>query len=65
METLLQTTRARIETAIKELQQDDPEIRERLKKAAWERIGEDHIVSVHTYVPSTDTTNNSQRCMYM
>lgn len=42
LETLLAAARSRIETLIAEIKPDDPQIREKLKKNAWERVGAEH-----------------------
>lgn len=45
METLLQAAKTRAEEALNEAKITNPSIKEKLRKKAWERIGEDHPVS--------------------
>ncbi|KAL5009245.1 hypothetical protein ScPMuIL_014826 [Solemya velum] len=42
LETLLAAAHSRVEGIVAELKASDPHIREKLRKRAWERIGEDH-----------------------
>ncbi|XP_046575700.1 cytoplasmic dynein 2 light intermediate chain 1-like isoform X1 [Haliotis rubra] len=42
LESLLTSARSRVENVIAEMKQADPHIRDKLKKMAWERIGEEH-----------------------
>ena len=43
LEKLLQAVRARVESVLSEARINDPQIKENLKKAALERLGEDHV----------------------
>ena len=45
LETWLSRLRSLIESVISVARGDDPEIKDRLRKAAWERVGADHVVS--------------------
>ena len=45
METLLNAAKTRLDEAIQEAKADDPYIKDKLRKKAWERIGEEHQVS--------------------
>lgn len=45
LETLLAAAHARVEGILAELKSSDPHIREKLRKRAWERFGDDHPVS--------------------
>ncbi|XP_033736080.1 cytoplasmic dynein 2 light intermediate chain 1-like isoform X1 [Pecten maximus] len=45
LESLLAAAKSRIETIIAEMKPDFPNIKEELKKAAWKRVGEDHMDS--------------------
>ncbi|KAL8611152.1 hypothetical protein ACOMHN_064442 [Nucella lapillus] len=42
LETLLQSARARVETVVNEMKTSDPDLKDKLLKAAWERVGEEH-----------------------
>lgn len=42
LETLLSSTRSRIEAVISEMRQDNPHLRENLIRRAWDRIGAEH-----------------------
>lgn len=42
LETLLASTRSRIENVIAEMRPDYPHVRENLQRRAWERVGEEH-----------------------
>ncbi|RUS72999.1 hypothetical protein EGW08_019247 [Elysia chlorotica] len=42
METLLNAAKTRLEEAIQEAKADDPYIKDKLRKKAWERVGEEH-----------------------
>lgn len=42
LEKLLSSLKSRIDTVIQEVRLDDPNFKDRLKKATWERIGVDH-----------------------
>ncbi|XP_076464431.1 cytoplasmic dynein 2 light intermediate chain 1-like isoform X2 [Babylonia areolata] len=42
LETLLQCAKARVEAVIADMQSSDPDLKERLQKAAWERVGEEN-----------------------
>ena len=45
LETLLEAAKSRIENILAEMKQEDPGLRDRLKKKAWERAGgDDHVV---------------------
>jgi len=45
LESLLAAAKSRIETIIAEVKGENPQIREQLKKRAWQRVGEDNPVS--------------------
>ncbi|KAK7507064.1 hypothetical protein BaRGS_00001915 [Batillaria attramentaria] len=42
LETLIQQARSRIETVIAETKSTDPDIKQKLQKAAWERVGDEN-----------------------
>jgi len=42
LETLLASTRSRIESTIADMKHDDPHIQETLLHRAWERVGVEH-----------------------
>lgn len=42
MDTLLNAAKKRLEEAIQEAKADDPYIKDKLRKKAWERVGEEH-----------------------
>ena len=45
METLLNAAKTRLDEAIQEAKADDPYIKDKLRKKAWERVGEEHQVN--------------------
>lgn len=45
LETLLYSAKSRINTVIEEVKSEDPGLRDRLTKQAWQRVGEEHTVS--------------------
>lgn len=49
LETLLQAVKSRVESVIAEMKAADADIKRKLQKAAWQRVGEDHPVSFVTY----------------
>ncbi|XP_052106134.1 cytoplasmic dynein 2 light intermediate chain 1-like [Mytilus californianus] len=42
LETLLNSAKSRLNTVIEELKSEDPGVKDRLTKQAWERVGADH-----------------------
>ena len=46
LETLLNSAKSRINTVIEEVKSEDPGLRDRLTKQAWQRVGEEHTVSI-------------------
>ena len=59
LETLLNAARSRINTLIEEMKADDPGIKERLTKQAWERVGAEHTVShyIEAFITSVTLSN--------
>lgn len=45
LETLLAAAKARVENILTEMKQEYPGLKEKLRKKAWERVGEEHSVS--------------------
>jgi dynein light intermediate chain 2 len=58
LETLLAAAKARIENIIAEMKQEYPGLKEKLRKKAWERVGEEHSVSVSMYRSYTGRHGN-------
>ena len=44
LEKLLAATKSRVDSVLNEVRMEDPTIKDRLRQAAWERIGKDHPV---------------------
>lgn len=44
LETLLAAAKARIENILAEMKQENPGLKEKLRRKAWERVGEEHSV---------------------
>ena len=44
---MLNSAKSRINTVIEEVKSEDPGLRDRLTKQAWQRVGEEHTVSIH------------------
>ncbi|XP_069118962.1 cytoplasmic dynein 2 light intermediate chain 1-like [Argopecten irradians] len=54
LESLLAAAKSRIETIIAEMKPDYPNIRDELKKTAWKRVGQDHMVGVYSKTLQTE-----------
>lgn len=54
METLLAAAKARVENILTEMKQECPGLKEKLRKKAWERVGEEHSVSTKDCIQTSN-----------
>ena len=50
LESLLQTAKSRVEAVIADVKSTDPDIKQKLQKAAWERVGEENPVKCGDFI---------------
>ena len=53
LESLLQTAKSRVEAVIADMKSTDPDIKQKLQKAAWERVGEENPVKCSNFIVRT------------
>lgn len=57
LETLLAAAKARVENILTEMKQEYPGLKEKLRKKAWERVGEEHSVSTRDCIQRLQMLN--------
>ena len=60
LETLLAAAKARIENILTDMKQEYPGLKDKLRKKAWERVGEEHSVrNMKFYMEPFQTQQNT------
>ena len=64
LESLLQTAKSRVEGVIADMKSTDPDIKQKLQKAAWERVGEENPVKCGDFIVQNNFDLNTVQPLF-
>ena len=64
LELLLQTAKSRVEAVIADMKSTDPDIKQKLQKAAWERVGEENPVKCGNFIVQNNFNLNTVQPLF-